>query len=57
MKFTREDDEILLSTMREAREIAAAEGKDVELSENKIFQDLESKASTCTYVYTFIMSY
>lgn len=49
-KFTREDDEILLRMIRERREIAAAEGLREDLDGNKIFKDLEAKASfdSCT---------
>lgn len=65
IKFTKEDDEILLRTIRETRKIAAARGEDVKLDGNKIFQDLEAKASQvsraqchlCVYVYIYKMSH
>lgn len=59
-KFTKEDDEILLRIIREKREAATAKGKRARLDGNKIFQDLEAKASlvpytrhmcVCLYVY------
>lgn len=57
-KFTKEDDEILLRMIQEAREVATAEGKRARLDGNKIFQDLEAKAGlipTTTHVYTYII--
>lgn len=61
-KFTQEDDEILLRMVRERREIAAAQGIREGLDGNKIFQDLEAKASlcpyiTCVYVCTYLMGH
>lgn len=53
-KFTQEDDEILLRMIRERREIAAAQGIREDLDGNKIFKDLEAKASLApciTYAY------
>lgn len=60
-KFTQEDDEILLRMIRERREIAVAQGIREDLDGNKIFQDLEAKASLdpsiiCVYVCTYIIS-
>lgn len=59
-KFTQEDDEILLRMIRERREIAAAQGLREDLDGNKIFQDLEAKASfdsctTCVYTPVHII--